>query len=226
MIRGQKYGDNHRDRCELERRGNLLSTGTVEASVLTADPAGVFERSPQGLTGSVQANREIVPRYLEFFRNLFRRFATKIDALDEVRVVSSKARNEIVKAGTCGSLHLIQRWFLEDAGNGRFLQECLIAASLSSLCTIMIGYRMTKDAVEPGKYTFLIVQGVSGGDCSGEALLKNIVHEGFFADPTTNKLPQSRFILQKALNNALCLSLHHHQSSPITFSYPLQEYFG
>ncbi len=44
------------------------------------------------------------------------------------------------------------------AGNGQFLQEGLITTSFRSLGPIIVGHRMVKDAVEPGKHAFFIMQ--------------------------------------------------------------------
>lgn len=106
----------------------------------------------------MQTNREVVPRYLELFRNLCRRLAIEIDAFDEFRVVPSETWEETMKAGTCGIPYLIQWWLLKSARNGRFLQEGLMTTNLGFLCTIMVSYHMAKDAIEPGQHAFLIVQ--------------------------------------------------------------------
>src|SRR6185437_9848716 len=50
MKRSEKDG-NRRDQ---------LATGAVQATMLAANAASFFQRNPQGLTGSVQTNREIV----------------------------------------------------------------------------------------------------------------------------------------------------------------------
>ena len=56
------------------------------------------------MTGPVQTDREIVPRDLELFRDLCRRFAIEIDTFDEFPIVPMEVRKETVKAGASGSL--------------------------------------------------------------------------------------------------------------------------
>ena len=51
----------------------------------------------------MQADREIVSRYFELFRNVLRRFTIEIDAPDELRIVPTEAWKEPVKAGTHGA---------------------------------------------------------------------------------------------------------------------------
>ena len=56
------------------------------------------------MSSPVQTNREPIPRDLELFRDLGRRFSIEIDAFDEFRIVPMETRKKTVKTGAGDSL--------------------------------------------------------------------------------------------------------------------------
>lgn len=78
-------------RARTRRCGRYWQTGllarAIQATVFAADPAGLFQAGAQGLAGSVQTNREIALRDLQFLSNAFRRFALEIDSPDDLGII-------------------------------------------------------------------------------------------------------------------------------------------
>lgn len=66
----------------------------------------------------MQTDRQIVARYSKLFCDLFRRFAIKIDAFDELCIVASEVRKKRVKAFARGRPCLVQWRLLKGARNG------------------------------------------------------------------------------------------------------------
>src|SRR5574340_592022 len=149
-----------------------LFAGAIQAAVCTADPAGLFQAGAQGLTGSVQTNREIVVRDLQLLCDACRRFILEIDSPDELGIVRTQLWKQTVKAGTDGGLYLVDWRLLIVPGESQLLEKGFIAASFRAFRPIIVDECVADDFMEPGHHTVIISYGMVALNGSDEALLQ------------------------------------------------------
>jgi len=95
--------------------------------MLAADPTGVLQLGTKGLSGTMEADREVVGGDLEFLRHTLGRLAIQINSLEEFLITWTQRRKELVEAAADGGSDLINCWFFILAQGRQVSEKALIA---------------------------------------------------------------------------------------------------
>ena len=119
--------------------------GAVNATVLRADPAGLFQSSPQLLPGAVMPYAKIVSRHSQSRADLLGRFASQIEPSNQFRVIRLERGDQRFDTTTSDAFLLRIRRGIQFAFQSR--QRGLVHRAAA----IEVNDRAAQDAVKPGQ---------------------------------------------------------------------------